>query len=164
MPDGICATAYTGSLEPNPKMLASVWTRFLKWVVFSGGCWEWAGATNGVGYGVLALGRNGPKVLAHRLAYEQWVGPIPDGLTIDHLCRNPGCVRPDHLEPVTQRVNTLRGTSPSAAQAKQTHCKRGHPFDEANTHITTTGKRNCRTCHRDYERERQRRLRERGAA
>lgn len=72
------------------------------------GCWLWTSVIAPTGYGMFAGGR-GAMVYAHRWAYEATVGPIPDGLVIDHLCRNTRCVNPDHLEAVTQRVNTHRG-------------------------------------------------------
>ena len=117
----------------------------------SDGCWQWTGATDGHGYGRISLGRRGDgHAKAHRVAYEFYVGPIPDGLTIDHLCRNPSCVNPDHLEPVTHRENVLRGTGFPARNAQKTHCKNGHPFDADNTLIREVpGRlphRQCRTC------------------
>lgn len=69
-------------------------------------CWAWTGSLNGDGYGKVRVG--GRLVLAHRLAYETCVGPIPAGLVVDHLCNNRACVRPSHLEPVTQAVNLAR--------------------------------------------------------
>jgi len=86
--------------------------------------------------------------MVHRIAYEFALGPIPDGLTLDHLCRNTICCNPAHLEPVTLRVNTLRGTSPIADNARKTHCKNGHPFDEANTYNPPKQPthRHCRIC------------------
>ncbi len=88
------------------------------------------------------------KVYAHRWAFEQFKGPIADGLQIDHLCRVRHCVNPDHLEAVSQRANILRGEATSAQRARQTHCKRGHRFDLANTYIRPAGHRNCRACRR----------------
>jgi len=81
------------------------------------------------------------------------VGPIPDGLTIDHLCRNRACVKPAHLEAVSQRVNTLRSPIAVAAiNARKTHCKRGHAFDDLNTRVSIgpngQRRRDCRACHR----------------
>lgn len=88
------------------------------------GCWIWMGTVTGGGYGGIAIHRK--KVPAHRLAWELFRGPIPEGLEIDHLCRVRACVNPDHLEPVTSQINCLRGVSPLAANAKKTHCPRGH--------------------------------------
>ena len=108
-------------------------------------CWEWLGSKNDKGYGFIGL-RSGVSAPAHRVAYELHYGPVPDGLEIDHLCRNRGCVNPDHLEAVSHRVNVLRGVSPHARNARKTHCKFGHPFDEANTGIDVRGDRYCRIC------------------
>ncbi len=91
---------------------------------------------------------------AHRFAYELLVGPIPDGLVIDHLCRVRHCVNPAHMEPVTRWENTLRGGSFSAVAARQTHCVNGHPFDEENTHVDRRGFRRCRACNRERLRRR----------
>lgn len=118
------------------------------------GCWIWIGSAvrirDKVEYGKFGLigGRNGKQTWAHRFAYEFLVGPIPDGLTIDHLCRFTLCVNPRHLEPVTSKVNTLRGNSTSAIHARATHCSHGHPFSEENTCITPSGARQCRACRR----------------
>ena len=117
------------------------------------GCWVWMGARVSSGYGAI---KNGGKQLAvHRAAYELHVGLIPDGMVLDHLCRNPPCWRLDHLEVVTQQVNTLRGIGPTAKQAKRTHCKHGHEFTPENTYVGgfPSGRR-CRTCRRDQERVR----------
>ncbi len=109
-------------------------------------CWLWTGS--GIGrnkeYGNFYLtgGRN--RVMAHIYSYEQLVGPVPEGLVLDHLCRQTKCVRPDHLEPVTQQVNILRGEGLAAKQAQQTHCKRGHSLEDA--HILSRGRRDCRVC------------------
>ena len=107
------------------------------------GCWIWKGTPRGDGYGQILV--DGYHWGAHRLAYTLWVGPIPDGLTIDHLCRQPLCINPAHMEPVTKRENTLRGDGITAQQARRTHCPRGHAYDERNTYVNR-GKRHCRHC------------------
>jgi len=115
------------------------------------GCWPWQGPLRN-GYGYIHLSRD-KKVAAHRWTYELFVGPIPEGLTLDHLCRNRSCVKPTHLEPVTNRVNILRGESLSARRARQTHCKRGHPFTAENTTTDAKGRRICRACRKERWRE-----------
>lgn len=103
-------------------------------------CWTWLGRQDGKGYGRYQ------NRAAHRVTYELLVGPIPDGLHIDHLCRNPGCVNPGHMEPVTLVENARRGYGYSARNARKTHCKYGHPFDEANTYYRVNGGRRCMRC------------------
>ncbi len=99
------------------------------------------------GYSRVYFG-HGKGSYVHRVMYEWAFGRIPSGLVIDHLCRNTRCVNPGHLEAVTSRVNTLRGLSPSAMEAQQTHCIHGHPFDIVNTHYKRDGRRDCRSCNR----------------
>lgn len=116
--------------------------------VTAAGCWEWVGAGAGGqdGYGRFWDGQR--VVLAHRYAYETVVGPIPEGLELDHVCRNQPCVRPDpdHLEAVTHVVNSRRGDGGINHRSK-THCVHGHAFDGANTYIRPdTGQRVCRAC------------------
>lgn len=95
----------------------------------SGECWLWTGSviSGDRPYGLLWDGTK--QVLAHRWSYEHFVVAIPGGAEIDHLCRVPRCVRPDHLEPVTHRLNVARGVSPSAANASKDRCPRGHKYD-----------------------------------
>lgn len=112
------------------------------------GCRIWTGALDRGGYGAINVG--GAKHKAHRLAYELLVGPIPDGLVIDHVCRNRDCINPAHLEPVTHEENKRRG----ARGGDWPYCRKGHPYDDDNTRITTTGVRICRACHRDNEKKR----------
>ncbi len=107
----------------------------------SGDCWEWLGSLNAKGYGV--VGVNSRHLLAHRAVWECLVGPITDGLQIDHLCRNNRCVNPDHLEPVTGIVNRSRGIH---ANRQKTHCPQGHPYSGTNLVRIPTGGRLCRTC------------------
>lgn len=111
-------------------------------------CWEWTGSKNSGGYGNIGIAFYGHNV-AHRYAYELLVRPIPDGLQLDHLCRNRCCVNPDHLEPVTNQENARRGLTGKATGAKaraKTHCPYGHPYDATNTHHTRAGTRSCKTC------------------
>ncbi len=120
-----------------------------------GGCWIWTGYCNPEPkpYGRMRV--NGKLECAHRIVYKAFAGPIPEGLTLDHLCRNHRCVNPGHLEPVTSLENIRRGTQGWQQRAK-THCPQGHAYDEANTHINKRGQRMCRTCSRDRARERRR--------
>ena len=127
-------------------MRSSVLERFWSKVEKTDGCWLWHGTINSRGYGVFWL--NDQNRPAHTIAYTLVVGPIPDGLVPDHLCRVRRCVRPDHLEPVTPGENVLRGQGLAAQNAGKTHCSRGHPFDVQNTLISTGGRRICRTCRR----------------
>ncbi len=114
------------------------------------GCWVWTAALT-AGYGSFGV-RHGVVRRAHRLAYEYLVGPIPEGLQLDHLCRNRACVRPDHLEPVTCRENLLRGVGPTAQRSAQTQCVNGHALTGGNVYIKPNGCRNCRACKRDANR------------
>jgi hypothetical protein len=113
-----------------------------------GPCWIWTGAKIKHGYGHFRLNRK--SILAHRVAYEWLVGPIPEGLEPDHLCRVPSCVNPGHIEPVTQRENVLRGTSFAALNARKTHCPHGHEYTPENTRVQVkpNGARGrfCRAC------------------
>lgn len=106
-------------------------------------CFEWRGHVRGTGalqYGGFEVDHK--RFSAHRWIYEQLIGPIPEGLELDHLCGNSICVNPAHLEPVTRLENVRRSSSPAGINARKTHCHRGHPFDEANTIWT----RRCRCC------------------
>lgn len=117
--------------------------RFLMKVeVAETGCWEWTAARR-YGYGAFRVGNKMEQ--AHRVAYRFWVGVIPAGCEIDHLCRNQGCVNPAHLEAVTHQENMRRGESPVARQAKKTHCPQGHPYSGTNL-VLDGGHRKCRIC------------------
>jgi hypothetical protein len=117
-----------------------------------GPCWLWKGKPGSRGYGYFWYDQK--SRLAHRFVYEFFVGPIPEGLVIDHLCRVQMCVNPHgHLEPVTDRVNIERGTAPAARNMIATECFLGHPLDEENTYYDTRGDRGCRTCQKRRNRE-----------
>lgn len=133
---------------PRIPIEQRLWPRVDK----SGDCWIWQGALTTWGYGTIRY--KGRPCQAHRVAYELLVGPIPDGMQLDHICRVRACVNPAHLEPVTNRENVLRGFGITANHAGKTHCIHGHPFDEANTYHIKNGHRQCRTCTRDRMRAR----------
>lgn len=118
-----------------------------------GPCWTWKASFTHNGYGRFKY--QGKTVLAHRYSYTVLKGPIPEGLTLDHICRNTACVNPDHLEPVTMKVNVLRGDTITAANSVKTHCNMGHELSGENLFIRSDGRRRCRTC----ERASQKRLR-----
>lgn len=114
----------------------------------AGGCWLWIGCKTAAGYG--RMGAYADEHYVHRLSYEHHVGPIPEGLVIDHLCRVRNCVNPDHLEPVTRRENGRRGETPWGDNARKTHCIRGHEFTDDNTYRKPSAplERQCRVCNR----------------
>lgn len=120
--------------------LSEVRERFnRKWTANNDGCWEWTAYRNNRGYGTFSL--DGSMKLAHRVSYTLFVGPIADGMVVDHLCDTPACVNPDHLRATTQRANVRR------AVADKTHCVNGHALEGRNLGIrSATGWRFCRTC------------------
>jgi hypothetical protein len=117
------------------------------------GCWSWIGSIDQHGYGKVRVA--GKTLATHRVAYETFVGPVPDGLVLDHMCHNadkgcPGgpscshrrCLNPEHLEPATRSMNAVRGRG----HGSETHCIRGHEFTPENTYVDSAGHRHCRTC------------------
>ncbi len=110
------------------------------------GCWIWIGHKNNRGYGCFEIKQKEYK--AYRLTYEYWNGKIPEGLEIDHLCRNTSCVNPSHLEAVTHKENVVRGLTGKINHwsANKTHCKKGHEFNKENTYIRPDGWRACKIC------------------
>ena len=113
--------------------------------VTESGCWLWMKSCNQYGYGCFrAYGR---CMAPHRFAYHYYVGSIPSGLVVDHICRVRCCVNPDHLRLTTNQENVLSGTGVTAVNARKTHCKNGHEFTNSNTRNRAMG-RGCLECHR----------------
>ena len=139
------------------RQLANFWAKVEK----SDGCWNWVGGISRHPGGYPVLQVNHTPVRAHRISWELVNGPIPDGLVVDHLCRNTRCVNPAHLEPVTFRENVLRGIGITASESRQTHCKRGHPLSGQNLVVRRDG-RECRVCKNMHSRASMRRRRSRG--
>lgn len=135
--------------------------RVLDRIVLSGtGCWLYTGLINQSGYGLVGVGPRGAGMQrAHRATYEHFVGAVPDGLDLDHLCRVRRCCNPFHLEPVTRAVNIQRGLR----KTEQTHCVQGHEFTPENTKQTAK-QRICLACSRARSRDYMRRKRQEAAA
>lgn len=133
---------------PDPRF----WAKVQK----TDSCWLWTGARMPRGYGIFTIGSKVDgthrNVYAHRWLYERLIGAVAPGFELDHLCRNPSCVRPDHLEVVTHKENCLRGESPIAQNHRKTSCPNGHEYTSANTYNSKDGSRRCRTCNRDHKR------------
>lgn len=129
-------------LPERPQIEDRLWSKIAR--VGEDECWEWTASRTGDGYGNIRV--NGRSLRAHRLVYELEIGRIPPGLELDHLCRNRACCNPAHLEVVSHQENVLRGASMTAVNARKTHCPQGHPYDEANTWISSVGHRQCRAC------------------
>jgi len=112
-----------------------------------GNCWILRGSAKHHPYGYQSVSINNSSVLAHRFAYETLVGPIPEGLQIDHLCKVTSCVNPEHMEAVTGEVNVARSNCTSAVNSRKTHCKYGHELSGSNLYIRPdNGKRQCKAC------------------
>ena len=139
--------------------------RFCAHLVITENCWEWTGGKT-TGYGRFFVGskadHTAKQVASHRFAYELLVGPVPEGLDLDHLCRNRACCNPAHLEPVTRQENLLRGIGPVVQRARhrsKTHCKRGHPLFGDNLYLRPN-ERHCRTCEKARRQAARQRTRE----
>ena len=114
------------------------------------GCMLWTAAKTSAGYGAFRLG--GVLYRAHRISFTLAYGEIPQGMVLDHICRNRACVAPEHLEVVSQRENVLRGEGLAAQNSARTHCPRGHAYAGANLYVAPDGRRYCRTCRREKQR------------
>lgn len=147
---------------PRVWVIRPALERFVEKVDATGDCWEWTG-TRSLGYGRFMVSNDRHMTWAHRAAWELLVGPIPDGLQLDHLCRNRGCVNPDHLEPVTSRLNTLRSPIGAGAKARVTHCPAGHEYTAENTRRSKRNQRTCRACDSLGQRRRNAAKRDRAA-
>lgn len=160
---GYCRRCYdkakhNGEFVPSPhrSMTPEQWYWYA--VRPSDGCWEWTGRHDVLGYSLIYI--EGKYRKAHRFSYELHIGQIPADLHLDHLCRNRGCVNPQHLEPVTLVENIMRGNGAAAQAARRTHCPQGHPYFGDNLVLTDKGYRVCRTCRRKHDRDNKRKARQ----
>lgn len=139
---------------PPPSMRLNIYERLLWRSVYDPttentvpgtptGCIVWNGSFDEGGYGKISV--DNKMRFTHRIAYELFAGEVPEGLVLDHLCRNRACFNPGHLEPVTSAENNLRGVGFMAVHARKTHCPKNHPYDESNTWIKY-GARRCKAC------------------
>lgn len=154
----ICARCSGDFLRDRNTRYCSDLCRLLDKTEQREGCWVWTATLDRHGYGTFWLGRN---VGAHRASLLLHGIELPAGMDVDHLCRNPACVNPSHLEVVTRRTNILRGAAPTALTFQMNRCKRGHEFTPENTRIQggDPTKRQCRTCLNDSRRARYAELR-----
>lgn len=143
---------------PHERVLARV-------VKQPNGCWDFIGASNGSGYGIVQLGAPHGTDRTHRVVYRHFVGEIPAGMTLDHLCTNAACCNPAHLEPVTRSENTKRQWADGRGHSgihnsMKTHCAKGHPYDEENTYWRTGSRpgRGCRACARELARKKRQKI------
>ena len=155
--NGMCSLHYQrwkkwGDPQKTIRIVGDPVRRFWSYVDRFGPdeCWLWMGGSRGGGYGAFWDGTR--RVRAYRYAYELLIERIPTGLDLDHLCRNHGCVNPAHLEPVTTKVNILRGVGAPAQNARKTHCKYDHPLEGENLRVRS-GRRDCMICVRRRARE-----------
>jgi hypothetical protein len=136
-------------------MIDKIPERIRNKIDFTENCWIWKKKVSKAGYGRYSVRRKNlptKDYTVHRIIYELLVGPVPQGLELDHLCRNRRCCNPAHLEAVTHKVNNNRGMGPSGINSRKTHCKNGHAFTEENTCylMNPKQKRRCRICWRSY--------------
>lgn len=163
MADSVFTSEFQPSQLPENKEIMEKLTQFF-WdranKAEDDQCWVWSGNVTD-GYGRVATQFCGIRyyIRAHRLAYELLVGSIPTGKVLDHLCRNRRCVNPKHLEPVTSKVNVLRGEGVTATNAKKTICHLGHPLSGQNLASRLFGWRGCRICKRIKNNESKKRVR-----
>lgn len=161
---GWCGQHYERWLKNGDPLKARRYTRdpverFERDVIRGPGCWTWKGNHDPSGYARMSAGGAHKTMKTATWAYEHFVGPTPDGAHLDHKCHtndstcaggvdcpHRGCVNPWHLEPVTGEENVARGLSPTAENARKTHCPQGHPYDAANTYRRPGGGRACRIC------------------
>ncbi len=140
-----------------PRWQQTIEDRILNKVVVNPetACWVWTGLMRNKLYGGLNFKKS--RKLAHRVSYETFVGPIPKGLVIDHLCRETRCVNPHHLQPVSNKENILRGSGHCSVNSKKTHCKRGHEFTPENTRLykqyRDNNRRECIECKKMHNRK-----------
>jgi len=154
---GLCNLHYqrvlnTGTTDLLPRARPAI-ERFMEKVAIQpNGCWLWQASRDAGGYARFNPDKTSSITLGHRFIYLEKKGPIPEGLFLDHLCRQRHCVNPDHLEAVTIKENTLRSpVAPAAVNAKKTHCPKGHPYDEINT-VRRKNRRWCLACRRSQHR------------
>ncbi len=144
-----------------PHGLPAIDRFMLKVRVQPDGCWLWTGATDGGRYGRFVPHGGRPMFTAHRWIYEQTVGPIPEGLELDHFkCERTLCVNPEHVRPTTRRENLLRSRGLPSVNLAKTHCKHGHEFTPENTRRMPDGERRCKICEGDRQRAYRKRRRE----
>ena len=156
-------SAADSRLTLAPKVLARFWRKVD--IKSKDECWQWHGTITS-GYGVFAI-TSKHSVRAHRVAYELLVGPIPDSMVSDHLCRNRSCCNPNHIDIVSNKENVLRGIGPTAINGQKVTCKHGHPFSEENTRTFPQGNglmRICKTCALERTRKWREKLKQQSAS